>query len=226
MPYLLHIESATENCSIALSEGEKLIKVLSENNTQRHSEIITLLIEEVLSSSGIGYKDLNAVSLSEGPGSYTSLRVGTSAAKAICYAMSIPLISINTLTSLALDIYQKNRDNCFYFPMIDARRMEVYGALYDKDMTPVFENRPVILTEFDINHFINIDSKVFLTGNGADKAMQVFKNPKISNTNRYCKAENLIFPAFFKWKNNDFSDVAYFSPNYIKPPNITLPKPK
>ncbi len=223
MHYILHIESATENCSVAVSYADKLIAIISENNTQTHSEIVTILIEKTLKLAGIKYSDLSAVSLSEGPGSYTSLRVGTSAAKAICYAHNIPLISVNTLFSLALKSYCAERDNIFYFSMIDARRMEVYGSLYNQKMTPVFENKPIILTDFDIFNHIKKGSAILFSGNGAHKALQFFKYPEFFNTEIVCNAENLIFPAFFKFNNNDFSDLAYFSPNYIKPPNITLP---
>jgi tRNA threonylcarbamoyladenosine biosynthesis protein TsaB len=226
MAFILHIESATENCSVALSKDNEILSIINENNTLRHSEIITLLISKALDTSGIKYKELSAVSISEGPGSYTSLRVGTSAAKAICYAWNLPLISVNTLYSLGLKTYITEPENNYFFPVIDARRMEVYGSLFDSKMTPVFENLPIILDEFDIYKYLGKNSVVYLSGNGADKTKEFFKESSFINTNIKCSSENLVLPAFLKFKNQDFEDTAYFSPNYIKPPNITFPKPK
>ena len=226
MAFLLHIESATENCSVAISRDNKLLSILSENETMRHSEIITILITRVLEQSGLVYKDLSAVSVSEGPGSYTSLRVGTSAAKAICYAMDLPLISVNTLYSLASSIDVKEPADRYYFSMIDARRMEVYGSLFDSKMKPVFENIPIILDDFDIFKYVGKNATVFLSGNGSEKAKQIFKQESFIDTNLKCNSGNLVNFAYFKYENKIFEDIAYFSPNYIKPPNITLPKSK
>lgn len=226
MAFILHIESATENCSVAVSHDNEIISIITENDTLRHSEIITILIEKILEESEIQYKDLSAVSISEGPGSYTSLRVGTSAAKAVCYALDLPLISINTLYSLGLKSFIPSTENSYFFPVIDARRMEVYGSLFDADMTPVFENLPIILDNFDISKYTGTNSNVYISGNGAEKTKMVFSQKNFVNTNIRCSAENLVLPAHLKFKNENFEDIAYFSPNYIKPPNITLPKPK
>lgn len=226
MAFILHIESATENCSVAVSRDNEIISVITENNTLRHSEIITILIDKILNESGIKYKDLSAVSISAGPGSYTSLRVGTSAAKAICYARDLPLISVNTLYSLGFKTFIPKSENSYFFPVIDARRMEVYGSLFDSVMTPVFENLPIVLDDFDILKYTGKNSNVFLSGNGAEKTKKIFADASFINTYLRCSAENLVLPAYLKFENNEFEDIAYFSPNYIKPPNITLPKSK
>lgn len=226
MALLLHIESATENCSVAISENDQLIFSETESQTLRHSEIITVLINKVLEITGIDYSALSAVSVSEGPGSYTSLRVGCSAAKAICYARDIPLVGVNTLYSLASSIKKNNTSDNYFFSLIDARRMEVYASLYNSAMYPVFENRPMILDQFDILKYVHSGSNILMAGNGSEKAIKVLTGAKFINTQVKCHAENLIIPAYIKYMNNDFSDIAYFSPNYIKPPNITIPKPK
>ena len=223
MAIILNIETATENCSVCLSDNEKLIFEKSELNTQRHSEIITIWINEVLAESGISYNQLDAVSISEGPGSYTSLRVGTSAAKAICYAFDLPLISVNTLKSLISREKEINSERYYFFPMIDARRMEVYASLYDNKLNALFDNKPVILDEVDLSEFISDDEFIILSGNGSEKAKQVFTNKKFIFSDKTCKAENLIFESNFKFHQSKFEDIAYFSPNYIKPPNITIP---
>jgi tRNA threonylcarbamoyladenosine biosynthesis protein TsaB len=226
MALLLHIESATENCSIAISDDEKLVASETEYNTLRHSEIITILINKALARAEINYDNLSAVSISEGPGSYTSLRVGSAAAKAICYAKDIPLIRVNTLHSLADSIKSNKRSDHYYFSLIDARRMEVYASLFDSSMLPVFENRPLILDQFDIVDYILAGSRILMSGNGAEKAIKILKGAEFFNTKKKCHSENLISLAYIKYRNNDFADIAYFSPNYIKPPNITMPKPK
>ena len=223
MSYILHIETATDVCSVGISNKDKLISLSEEKNSLKHSEIITLQIRDVIKNAGIKQNDLSAVSLSEGPGSYTSLRVGMSAAKAICFALDIPLIGINTLESLYVASVQNIDNNLLYCPMIDARRMEVYASLYN-NKEPLFENKPVILEKDSFKKYITGDSKIVFSGNGSDKAKTLYKSEFFIFTSIICSAKNLIKPAYKKYKQKDFVDLAYFSPNYIKPPNITTPK--
>ena len=130
MAIILHIETATTVCSVALSENGKLLSLKEENKGLKHAENITLFIMHVLKESGKKITDLDAVALSSGPGSYTGLRIGTSTAKGLCYALDKPLISVSTLQSLALNAITKTSDaSALYCPMIDARRMEV-SVLY------------------------------------------------------------------------------------------------
>jgi len=225
MGYILHIETATDVCSVAISYQDKLVSISEEKNSLKHSEIITLQIEQVIIDAGIKQNELSAVSLSEGPGSYTSLRVGMSAAKAMCYALDIPLIGINTLESLYTTTLKKDAENHLYCPMIDARRMEVYASLYN-NKEPLFENKPVILDEKTFEKYSTDKTKIIFSGNGSIKAKTLYNPGKFIFSDTFCSAENLIKPAYKKYKNKEFVDLAYFSPNYIKPPNITTPKPK
>jgi tRNA threonylcarbamoyladenosine biosynthesis protein TsaB len=224
--YFLHIETATDVCSVALSKEDKLIVLNEEKDSLKHSEIITLQIKDVMDRGEVQLSDLSAVSLSEGPGSYTSLRVGMSAAKAICFSYDIPLISVNTLESLAYSSSSNIQDDYLICPMIDARRMEVYASLYYKDMNPIFENTPIILNEDSFRNYFEKGYKFFFSGNGANKTKGLFKEEKTIYTNLICSAKNLIIPALEKFKKKKFEAIAYFSPNYIKPPNITTPKVK
>ncbi len=226
MSYILHIETATDICSVAISKMDKLISIQEEKNSLKHSEIITLQIEEVIKSAGIDKNVLSAVSLSEGPGSYTSLRVGMSAAKAICFALNIPLIGINTLESLFTATVKKDMGNLLYCPMIDARRMEVYASLFVNETISIFENKPVILDENTFDIYIKDENRIVFSGNGSIKAKEKYKSSKFIFTDTLCSAKNLIKPAYKKYKIGDFADLTYFSPNYIKPPNITKPKVK
>ena len=223
MSYLLHIETATNICSVAISENDKLKAISEEADMMRHSEIITLLIDKVFKKADITVEDLAAVSLSEGPGSYTSLRVGMSAAKAICFAMDIPLISVNTLHSLYL-ASKRETTSALYCPMIDARRMEVYASLYGAN-EGIFDNTPIILEEDTFEQYLSGYEKIVFSGNGSDKAKKLYQTSKYVFSEIKCSAENLIKPAYEKFQNKEFVDLAYFSPNYIKPPNITTPKP-
>lgn len=226
MKYFLHIETATDVCSVAISRGTELLVLEEEKNSLKHSEIITIQIKKVIDSAGISIKDLSAVSLSSGPGSYTSLRVGMSAAKAICFAHDIPLIGINTLESLALGDTLSEKGNILLCPMIDARRMEVYASLYTLDGNPIFDNKPTILNKNTFDNYIDKGHEIIISGNGANKSKELFESEKIKYSNIVCSAKNLINFTVKKFKNKDFEDLAYFSPNYIKPPNITTPKVK
>lgn len=226
MKYFLHIETATDVCSVAISQGTELLVIEEEKNSLKHSEIITIQINKVIDSAGISIKDISAVSLSSGPGSYTSLRVGMSAAKAICFAHDIPLIGINTLESLALGDTLKAKGNVLLCSMIDARRMEVYASLFAINGNPIFDNKPTILNKHTFDEYLEKGHKIIISGNGANKSKELFKSEKITYSSIVCSAKNLINLAINKFENKDFEDLAYFSPNYIKPPNITTPKAK
>jgi len=225
MSYILHIETATNICSVALSQGNNIIAIIEEPESLKHSEIITLQIKNVLDKAKIGFNDLSAVSLSEGPGSYTSLRVGMSAAKAICYGHNIPLISINTLESLAYMTRDKADNKTLLCSMIDARRMEVYASLYTSTMQPIFENTPIILDENSFKKYFDEGYDIVFSGNGVDKTKTLFQTNSLF-TNIKCSALNLVNLSLEKYNKKQFEDIAYFSPNYIKPPNITTPKVK
>ena len=226
MAYILHIESATDVCSVAVSDDETLLAINEETNSLKHSEIITLQIKEVMDRANLKFEELSAVSLSEGPGSYTSLRVGMSAAKAICYGNDIPLISVNTLRSLAYASCKEKNERHLLCAMIDARRMEVYASLFTTSMKELISNIPVILDENTFSEYYNNGYKIIFSGNGAEKSKELFKHLNSEYTNIVCSAKNLINIAQNKFKNKLFEDIAYFSPNYIKPPNITKPNVK
>ncbi len=221
---ILHIETSTDICSVALSNGVDLLSINEVKNSLKHSEIITEQIKSVFADAGIDTQKLSAVSLSEGPGSYTSLRVGLSAAKAMCFAYDIPLISVNTLTSLAFSSEYVN--NAFICSMIDARRSEVYASLFDVEGKPVFENEAIILDEKSFERYFSKGIKIVFNGNGAQKTQSFIRSESAIFEDKICSSKNLINIAFQKFKKQQFGNLYYFSPNYIKPPNITTPKKK
>jgi tRNA threonylcarbamoyladenosine biosynthesis protein TsaB len=226
MSLLLHLETATDICSVGLSYGEELISLVETDEIRDHARVIALMIRDVMDQSGYKLDQLDAVSISEGPGSYTSLRVGTSAAKALCFGLDKPLITINTLYSLALAATDNEPEYSYYCSMIDARRMEVYLSLFGKDMVNIIDNQAIVLNETLFESYLEPGAKVLILGNGSAKALDLFKGKNVSRTPLLCSAKHLVKPALDKYKRGIFEDIAYFSPNYIKSPNITQAKNK
>lgn len=211
--FILNIETSTKNCSVSLAKNgiTVLCKEIAEQGYS-HAEKLHVFIEEILNESNIAFDDLNAIAVSKGPGSYTGLRIGVSAAKGLCYALNIPLISIDTLELLAR---QLRIENGHVVPMIDARRMEVYSAVFDSNHKKVREVEAEILTS---DGFSNFEGTIHFVGDSAEKAKTVLTD------SRFVFHEKIIFPSskemsvlsFEKYQNNDFEDVAYFEPYYLK----------
>ena len=213
MSFILSIETATKNCSIALSKEGKTIALKEiANQNFSHAEKLHVFIEEILTENQITFKDLIALAVSKGPGSYTGLRIGVSSAKGLCYALNIPLISIDTLTSLARQIAVKEG---VIVPMIDARRMEVYTAVFNPEFKMIKGVEALIV---DKNSFSEIESTVHLVGDGALKFKETLTNEKFKFYDDiiYPSANEMSELAFEKYKKSDFEDVAYFEPYYLK----------
>jgi tRNA threonylcarbamoyladenosine biosynthesis protein TsaB len=229
MSYILNIDTATDICSIAVSQAGKMLSLVEEANNN-HASRITLMIEEALKEAKINIKDLAAVAMSNGPGSYTSLRVGTSTAKGVCYALDIPLIAVDTLTSLAYAAFGEMEEaDVLYCPMIDARRMEVYMTLFEKSKEGTYLEiieplNNVIIDENAFQNYFEKGKKVVLTGNGAAKCMAVINSVNILHVDKSCSAQHLIPLSTEAFLKGEFVDVAYHTPQYLKSPNITTPK--
>ena len=219
--YILNIETSTKNCSVSLSNNGKTVhsKELSEAGFS-HSEKLHVFIEEVLLESKLTFKDLSAIAVSKGPGSYTGLRIGVSAAKGLCFALDVPLISVDTLQVLA---NKAEVQNGIIIPMIDARRMEVYSAIFDKNYNKIREVQAQILDE---NSFSEIEETVYFVGDCNEKAKTVLtKNNFVFIEGKfYPSANEMSKLSFEKFQNNDFEDVAYFEPFYLKDFLITTSK--
>ncbi len=226
MALLLHIETATDICSVALSDGPQLVALQQAEGTFKHASQITLLIQQALQQAALQMQEIDAVAVSSGPGSYTSLRIGTATAKGICYAMDKPLIAVDTLRSLALACLQQEREEGLYFPMIDARRMEVYTAAYDSGNELIQPARALIVEADAFGQQRSAGLQVILCGNGADKCRTVLPDDGILYSSVRCSAAHLIPLALRAFERGDFEDVAYYNPFYLKPPNITTSKKK
>ncbi len=214
MGYIVNIETATKNCSVCIAK-EGAVVVIKEyaGEGYTHAEKLHVFIEQALNQAGCTFKDLDAVAVSMGPGSYTGLRIGVSAAKGLCYALSIPLIAVDTLELLARKITVAESE--VIIPMIDARRMEAYTAVFDSRWQKIRETRAEIITG---DSFDYITAKAHLAGDGAAKCRDVL------DAARFVYHEDVIYPSsaqmasvsFDKHKKSDTVDVAYFEPYYLK----------
>ncbi len=217
---ILQIETATSVCSCALSLNGKTIAVKEINQINVHVEKITLLIGSLLKEGNYSFEDLSAVAVSMGPGSYTGLRIGVSTAKGLCYALDIPLLAVNTLDAMAqgfIDKYPKQPKDAFICPMIDARRMEVYSAVYDAQLNQI---DPVAARIIDEDSFKSLGQgrTLMLFGDGSEKFTDTFLNNEqiVIHKDFVNSAANLSGIAFDKAQNKNFEDVAYFEPFYLK----------
>ena len=216
MALILNIETTTRNCSVSLFLGEKLISNRSHISSQySHSELLTTFIQEVIDLTSFSLTDLDAVSVSKGPGSYTGLRIGVSTAKGLCYALSIPLLSVCPLRCMSFYISNKYPDYDLYCPMIDARRMEVFSALFDKSNNEIRGVQADIVNKETYSNFLN--NKVLFFGDGAIKCKEMINHKNATFVEGiYPSAKNLGFLAQTKFLNKDFEDIAYFEPYYLK----------
>ena len=226
MSKILNIETSTTVCSVSISENGAC-KCFRENfNGNNHSELIGVFVQGVLVEAGLEPQNLDAVALSIGPGSYTGLRIGTSFAKGLCYGTDIPLITIPTLKIIAQNAKEKYNieEDALLCPMIDARRMEVYCCFYDSKLNEVRATEPQIIEE---NSFADIlkDKKVYFFGNGAEKCKQYITHKNaIFLDEVYPLATSMIALSEEAFAKNDFADVAYFEPFYLKAAHVTVPK--
>ncbi len=227
MALILNIESATDICSVCLSREETVLALVENDEGNVHSEQMTLLIAKCMKEAGLKLEDLDAIAVSSGPGSYTSLRVGSSVAKGICYALDKPLIAVSTLQSIALASLEEEKViPGVYIPMIDARRMEVYMAMFDHNNKQLTNIEAKILDENTINDWIAQKGPFIISGSGMEKSQTVLKSTNIAFSKVLCSATHMVNLAYASYKNNSFADVAYFSPTYFKAPNITVSKKK
>jgi tRNA threonylcarbamoyladenosine biosynthesis protein TsaB len=213
MAYILNIETATQNCSVAIAKDGMTLwyREIAEQGYS-HAEKLHIFIQEILQESNLKFQDLCAIAVSQGPGSYTGLRIGVSAAKGLCYALDIPLIAVDTLKILASAV---KIEEGLIVPMIDARRMEVYSAVFDAKLEKIRDVRAEIIDE---NSFSDVVGKVFFVGNCADKCKTVLTK------DNFVFLEHIIYPSakqmgslsFEQYEKSDTVNVAYFEPYYLK----------
>lgn len=213
---ILYIDTAVNKCTTALFWDGKCINSITNQDAFKASEVLHLQIEKLLKQQQVALEDLKAIALNGGPGSYTGLRIGASAAKGLCYALDIPLIALNGLELMAVSAKQEfNNEFDYYVPMIDARRMEVFTATYDKDLNLVHEAKPVILNDNYLSDLTN--SKILLIGNGSGKAnAHIFRKNAIFAPECEIITDYLGSFLWLKWENKDLTNYYTYSPNYLK----------
>ncbi len=221
--YIIGIETATDVCSVAISRDGDIVAEASLATGMRHSSALTGLIKDVVDTSGISMKELSAIAISDGPGSYTGLRVGASTAKAMCYALDLPLIAIPTLLSLGMEVGASN--DHIVLSTLDARRMEVYALIMKGDGTTVKETHAIIWTEDEIATLYETYGAMTVCGTGVEKAQELLAEcPSLKLHVSECDAKLLLPLAQHKYAHQDFVDIAYHDPFYYKSPNITQSK--
>ncbi|RTE55001.1 tRNA (adenosine(37)-N6)-threonylcarbamoyltransferase complex dimerization subunit type 1 TsaB [Arenibacter aquaticus] len=214
MAMILNLETATTNCSVSIAKDGELV-VLKEDNSPNysHSEQLHIFIEQALKEASLTFKDISAIAVSKGPGSYTGLRIGVSAAKGLCFSLDLPLIAVPTLESLAVQGYGQGYD--FVIPVLDARRMEVYATIFSSDGKCLRETRAEIITPDSFKEY-TAKGKVLLIGDGAEKCKGTLEHPNFSFIAAVPTARELGTISHKKYKAGTFENVAYFEPYYLK----------
>lgn len=228
MNYILHIDTSTEVCSVALSESNQLLALRESCEAMSHGANLSVFIRELLAENNLKVNHLSAIAVSRGPGSYTGLRIGVSTVKGLCYGADIPLISVNTLKQLTVGLIESHRPNheALFCPMLDARRMEVYTAVYDSGLKEI---KPIEAKIIDNNSFSSLLDKhtVYFFGNGAEKCAGVIQHKNaVFVTKIAASAKNMINLSVKKYQEKRFEDIAYFEPYYLKDFIATTPKNK
>jgi len=229
--YILHIETATSVCSVALSQDGRLLAFREQHEPNIHATKLTVFIEELLEEAHLSMANLDAVAVSKGPGSYTGLRIGVSVAKGLCYALDIPLVAVNTLDALTAGFLAEKRTGglsteTLLSPMLDARRMEVYTALYDAQGNQLEPTSARIIDVHSFDSLLEKGKKLVLFGDGADKLLELFAEHEaievvsgFKNAARY-----MVSPAVSCLNRQQVENVAYFEPFYLKDFIPTTPK--
>lgn len=234
-PLILHIETATDICSVALSEGNRQLSLVESGPERSHATLLNSFIRKAFEDSGRILNQVEAIAISKGPGSYTGLRIGVSTAKGLAYALEIPLLSSGTLKNMAygalqhpsiLSLIEKHGNKLLLCPMLDARRMEVYACFFASDMTVIREVAADVIDNDSYKELLKEHHIVFF-GNGSFKCKEVLFHPNAHFVNEINpSAAQMIIPAFEKYKQQQFEDVAYFEPFYLKDFIATIPKKK
>ncbi len=225
MARLLLIDTSTTNCSVALAEDGEVLAISEHSEGYTHAENLNKFVEEVVDAAQLTFKDIDAIAVGLGPGSYTGLRIGVSSAKGLAYGLGVPVIGVKTLGHLAMHLVGKELgSDARIIPMLDARRMEVYCAVYDAKGSLISDTEARII---DASSFEELDDHgLHFIGPGVEKCIELLSNR--SNTKYYTdvlpSAADMVGIAFRKLGNKDFEDLAYFEPYYLKEFLATTPK--
>ena len=229
MEKIILIETSTALCSVALAENGTVTAYRESSAPKAHASLTAVFVQEVLAERGLSLNDCDAVCVSMGPGSYTGLRVGVSTAKGLCFGSGKPLLAVGTLDTLVAQAFtpaetEANGEYRYIVPMIDARRMEVYVAVF-KNGRQITETAPAIIDENSYAEYLEQGPVLFI-GDGAGKCADVIKHPNAHFCQCHPKASSMLSPAVEAFRNGEFKDVAYFEPFYLKEFVATVSKKK
>ena len=226
MSCILSIETSTDVCSVAMSENGQCIFKEEDHSGPNHAVSLGVFVDEALSFTDNHAIPLGAVAVSQGPGSYTGLRIGVSMAKGICYGRDVPLLAVPTLEVMAVPVLLNHEieEDALLCPMIDARRMEVYSAIYDRALKPLRDTRADVVDGDTYREFLD-KHPVYFFGNGAAKCMETINHPNAHLIEGIEPLAKYMFPlAERKWVQKEYEDVAYFVPFYLKDFVAKMPK--
>lgn len=217
MPLILCIETATDSCSVCVADGQRVIAVKESHHSRSHASQLSVFIDELLQENQLQYASLDAIAVSCGPGSYTGLRIGAATAKGLCFALEKPLIAVHTLESMAHLFKNNAAGNADYFcPMLDARRMEVYTALFNRELKFERPAEAVILEEDFLSDYLQQNNIQFF-GSGSIKFKNICKSEHAHFADDFnLSATGLVNLALHKYVQKQFEDIAYFEPFYLK----------
>jgi tRNA threonylcarbamoyladenosine biosynthesis protein TsaB len=217
MPLILNIDTSTENALLCISKDENVIREATNNNQKDHAAFLQPAIKQLLEQSNYSIKQLDATSVAEGPGSYTGLRVGMATAKGLCYALKIPLITLSTLEVMALSAIENTMEPHLYWycPMIDARRMEVFTAIFDDQLNVIQPPQALILEPNSFDELI-FNKKIVFLGNGAKKFLEISNHSNLRFNKATVSASSLVKVSLKKFLKKQFSSLSNSEPLYIK----------
>ena len=232
---ILHIETATDICSVALSEGDQQISLVESGQERSHARLLNPFIRQALDEAGHTPNQLNGVAVSKGPGSYTGLRIGVSTAKGLAYALEIPLLATGTLENMAhgamdhpevLRLAESHGERLLLCPMLDARRMEVYAGFYTLELTTFKQVSADIIEKTSYRDILDKHQVCFF-GNGSGKCRESLQHPHAHFIEDiHPSASHMIEPVLRRYDSRQFEDVAYFEPFYLKDFIATTPRNK
>ena len=225
MPLILNIETGTEVCSVVLARGKEILAIAESSEGMEHGRLLSPFIEKVLAEQKITANQLDAIAVSEGPGSYTGLRIGVATAKGICFGADKPLIAVNSLQSLAMLAIEHNPEADLLCPMIDARRMEVYTALFDLNGCITNDISAQIIDESSFTEQLK-EKRIAFFGNGSEKCKPLIQPLNAVFVEVKHSAKGMVAIAADKFAHKDFVDTAYFEPFYLKDFVVTTSKKK
>ena len=215
MIHILSLETSTSVCSVALHQNGVLVSIKEIDVIGAHAERIMGLIDEVMSESRLSKNNLSAIAVSSGPGSYTGLRIGVSTAKGLAFGLNIPLIGVNTLKALSLSAIEQMTEKGVSIPLIDARRTEVYCQVFSEENEPLSDIHSEVLSENSFENYLR-KGPVYFCGDGVAKTKTIILHPMAVYLSSQISANQIGKLAYLKFENEDFEDLAYFVPNYLK----------